>query len=131
VILLEGMNQENLKILPRTENVAAQYNAASVVVNLTDKRLAIETFGLTALEAMSDGLPSVVPTEGGIAEVVEEGRTGFKIDVTDLDIIAERIDRMLTDRELYDSLAHNALKRSQEYDVGRMVDGIFDVLKKD
>ena len=35
----------------------------------------IETFGLTALEAMAFGLPVIVPTVGGIAEMVEELKT--------------------------------------------------------
>jgi glycosyltransferase involved in cell wall biosynthesis len=34
---------------------------------LTNPKLAIETFGLTALESMSAGLPVIVPAQGGIA----------------------------------------------------------------
>ncbi len=60
----------NLRIYARQEDVTSFYNDASVVVNLTDPRQAIETFGLTPLEAMSAGLPVIVPTVGGIAELV-------------------------------------------------------------
>jgi len=60
----------NLTIYPRQEDVTFFYNAASIVLNLTDGRQAIETFGLTPLEAMTDGLPVIVPTVGGIAELV-------------------------------------------------------------
>ncbi len=60
----------NLRIYARQEDVTSFYNDASIVVNLTDSRQAIETFGLTPLEAMSDGLPVIVPTVGGIAELV-------------------------------------------------------------
>lgn len=60
----------NLRIYARQEDVTSFYNDASIVVNLTDPRQAIETFGLTPLEAMSDGLPVIVPTVGGIAELV-------------------------------------------------------------
>lgn len=62
----------NLFIYARQKDVTTFYNNASIVVNLTDPRQAIETFGLTPLEAMSDGLPVIVPTVGGIAELVTD-----------------------------------------------------------
>lgn len=74
---------ENLTVYSRQQNVAPFYNRASIVLNLTDKHYAIETFGLTALEAMSAGLPVIVPTVGGIAEMVQDGENGYKIDVQD------------------------------------------------
>lgn len=45
------MTSDNIHIISRLEDVAALYNAASIVVNLSDKKRFIETFGLTALEA--------------------------------------------------------------------------------
>ena len=92
---------ENLKVYARQEDVVPFYREASVVLNLTDKTQAIETFGLTALEARAFGLPVIVPTVGGIAEMVEDGVNGWKIDVQDLDVIAMRIEEMLSDREVY------------------------------
>jgi len=120
----------NLEIHSRTDDVAAYYNAASVVVNLSDKRKFIETFGMAALEALSDGLPAIVPTEGGIAEVVEEGKTGYKIDVAELDRIESCIERVLTDKDLYRKLSVNALRQSKKYDRDTMVDSIMDILTK-
>ena len=61
------MNTDNLQILSRQEDVTSFYNKATIVLNLSDKHRFVETFGLTALEAMSAGLPVIVPTEGGIA----------------------------------------------------------------
>lgn len=119
---------ENLDIYPRTDEVEAYYNTTSVVVNLSDKRQFIETFGMTALEAMTDGLPAIVPTEGGIAEVIEDGKNGYKIDVSEPDRIEDCIDRMLTDRSLYIRLSANALIQSQKYDMNTMVDSIMNLL---
>ena len=95
---------ENLKVYARQEDVVPFYREASVVLNLTDKTQAIETFGLTALEARAFGLPVIVPTVGGIAEMVEDGVNGWKIDVQELDVIAMRIEEMLSDREVYGRL---------------------------
>jgi len=119
---------KNLDIHPRTDEVATYYNAASVVVNLSDKRQFIETFGMTALEAMTNGLPTVVPTEGGIAEVIANGKNGYKIDVSELDKIERCIDHMLTDKSLYERLSANALTLSKKYDMDAMVDSIIGLL---
>ncbi len=119
---------KNLDIHPRTDEVATYYNAASVVVNLSDKRQFIETFGMTALEAMTDGLPTVVPTEGGIAEAVEDGKNGYKIDVSELGKIEQCIDRMLTDKKHYDRLSANALVQSKKYEMDAMIDSIIKLL---
>lgn len=91
------------------------YNAASIVINLTNPQLAVETFGLTTLEAMSAALPVIVPTVGGIAEMVEDDINGYKTDVRVLDVIQEQIKNMLNDKYLYLSLAKAALKSSEKY----------------
>ncbi len=112
---------DNLLIHSRKDDVSPFYDTSSLVLNLSDKELFIETFGLTALEAMAAGLPVIVPTVGGIAEMVDDGVNGYKIDVQDLDKIAERISTMLSDESLYLALANNALARSREYDVEEMI----------
>ena len=114
---------KNLTIYPRQSDVAPFYNRASLVLNLTNKKQAVETFGLTTLEAMSAGLP-VVPTEGGIAEMVEDGVNGYKIDVQNLNSIAECIDQMLSNQELYTKLSDNALRYAEKYNADAMIDGI-------
>lgn len=121
----------NLKVYPRQSDVSAFYNAASLLINLTNPKEAIETFGLTALEAMSAGLPVIVPTIGGIAEMVEDGVNGYKIDVQDLNRIKDVIVRILTDSELYMHLSANALATSRNYDDKRMAGEIESVLSDD
>lgn len=114
----------NIQVVPRQEDVSRFYNAASVVVNLSDKTRFIETFGLTALEAMAAGLPVIVPTVGGIAEMVEEGANGFKTDVSDLSAISAHIKALLSDEGLYRRLSENALASSKHYDASAMLERI-------
>ncbi len=113
---------KNLAVHPQQKDVVSFYNRASLVLNLSNKNLFVETFGLTALEAMAAGLPVIVPTVGGIAEMVEDGVNGYKIDVQDISGVAESIENILTDRELYLSLAGNALKRSEEFCRSQMME---------
>lgn len=126
-----GMTQpENLSVYPRQNNVALFYNRASVVLNLTNKEMAIETFGLTALEAMSAGLPVIVPTVGGIAEMVEDGVNGYRIDVRDLDRIEAQIEALFSDWTLYERLAHGALDRATLYREREMVNRIVEIFDR-
>lgn len=121
---------KNLTLYARQNDVSCFYNQSSLVLNLSDKNKFIETFGLTALEAMRAGLPVIVPTVGGIAELVEDGVNGYKIDVQELEKVATAIRRILADKELYRSLADNALKFSLMYDEERMVKRIKKELDK-
>lgn len=115
---------KNLLIYPQQNDVAPFYNRASLVLNLSNKEKVVETFGLTALEAMSVGLPVIVPTEGGIAEMVENGVNGYKIDVTQLAKIEQTIESILEDKNLYIRLSNNALACSKHYDIDLMISNI-------
>ena len=105
------------------------HHSISLVLNLSDKNKVLETFGLTALEAMSAGLPVIVPTEGGIAELVDDGVNGYKIDVQDLDLIEEKIKDILTDGNLYKKLSKGALKTASKYSEEAMIKGIIEIFK--
>lgn len=118
----------NMTLMARVDDVAYLYNDASIVVNLSHKDLFIETFGLTAVEAMSAGLPVIVPTEGGIAELVEDGWNGYKIDVDEIDKIKQHIDMMLSDKLLYKTLSSNALEYAKNFDGKTMVDTVVRLL---
>lgn len=119
---------ENLTVYPKQDNVAPFYNRASVVLNLSDKNLFIETFGLTVLEAMTAGLPVIVPSVGGIAELVEDGVNGYRIDVQELGKIEYAIQNMLTHKDLYLKLSESAWLCSQKYSEQAMIESIKNIM---
>lgn len=88
---------------------------------MTNPRQAVEAFGLTALEAVSAGLLVIVPTKGGIAEVVEDGKNRYKIDVLELDAVGRHICVLLDNKELYIRLANNALLFSADFGSEKVV----------
>ncbi|MBO5864536.1 MAG: glycosyltransferase family 4 protein [Bacteroidaceae bacterium] len=118
----------NLTIYPRQEDVTPFYNRASLVLNLSNKKQFIETFGLTALEAMTAGLPVIVPTVGGIAEMVTDGENGFKIDSQDCEEVKKCIENILRNKDVFVNLSNNALAKSRLYDAKHMVDNIANIL---
>ena len=119
---------DNLTIHPRQDDVTPFYNRASLVLNLSNRKLFVETFGLTALEAMSAGLPVIVPTVGGIAEMVTDGENGYRIDSQDCEKVKKCIENILRNKDVFVNLSRNALAKSRMYDAVRMVDNIAVVL---
>lgn len=121
---------DNLQIISRRNDVTPFYNEASIVLNLSDKQRFVETFGLTALEAMSAGLPVIVPTEGGIAEIVEDGANGYKIDVQDLDRIDCMIEEIFQDKDHYIRMANEANQVSLGFKESVMIEKILTILNR-
>ena len=60
-----------------------------------------EGFPRSIVEAMRSGLPVIATDVGGCGESVREGETGFLIPENDDKILAERIQQMLDNRELF------------------------------
>ena len=59
-----------------------------------------DAFGLVNLEAMRAGLPIVTSDEGSIPEVVIDGVNGFIIDPKDIDMLTDRVLKLIIDPKL-------------------------------
>lgn len=124
------MEKGNIRILSRQTDVSKFYNEASVVLNLSDKYQFVETFGLTALEAMSAGLPVIVPTAGGISEMVEDGVNGYKVDVQELERIICLISEMFNDKDHYMHMANESYRVSLDFKDDAMIERIVTILNE-
>lgn len=118
----------NLTVFPRQTDIVEFYRRASVVLNLSNPGMFVETFGMTVAEAMTAGLPVIVPTVGGVADLVADGVNGYKIDVSEIERITNKIDEILTDRELYVALSGEALRRSRQYSEQSMIESIKKII---
>ncbi len=108
-----------LGLLPREELLGA-YNAASVVVHAC----AVETFGLSVLEAMACGAPVVGVRSGGVREVIgETGEAGLLVDLDDAGVMAQAMCQILDDPALAAKLRTGARARAvAEFSLERMAD---------
>lgn len=59
-----------------------------------------ECFPLVLLEAMQQGLPCISTNEGGIASIIDDGKTGFWVEKQNPVLLADKIEVLLKDREL-------------------------------
>ena len=72
-----------------------------------------EGFGLPALEAMSAGVPVIVSSRGSLPEVV--GGAGAQIDPSDVEALADAIERAVCDREWAMRAARAGLERARTF----------------
>lgn len=72
---------------------------------LRDARAALsfshsESFSLACQEASAHGIPVIATRSGGPEEIVEDGVSGYLVNVGDVDAMAQRMDELLSDPEL-------------------------------
>lgn len=106
---------DNLRFWPSQTNVHPFYARAHLVLNLSLPDQWIETFGLTALEAMAYGLPAIVPPVGGIAELVVDGESGYHCDSYDVSLLADLVEELRTNSKAYQTMATAAESRGRKY----------------
>jgi D-inositol-3-phosphate glycosyltransferase len=85
-----------------------------------------ESFGLVALEAMATGTPVVASGVGGLAHLVEDGRTGFHVPPRDPAALAERMGALLADADLRRQLGAAGRRRAHQYDWAHIVDRMME-----
>jgi len=78
----------------------------------------LDVWGLVVNEAMACGLP-VVTTPGSVAglELIEDGVGGYIVPVGDADMLAEKLDAVLSDNALRDRMGRFNLERIRGYTV--------------
>ncbi|HPL01579.1 MAG TPA: N-acetyl-alpha-D-glucosaminyl L-malate synthase BshA [bacterium] len=73
-----------------------------------------ENFSLSALEAMSCGVPVIATQVGGMAEMIDNGKDGYLFDVGDIDGMAEAGIKLLDDKDSYKKISAAAQKKAKE-----------------
>lgn len=80
-----------------------------------------ESFGLAALEAMACGVPAVTSDVGGLAQLVENGRGGYRVAPGDIDSMAARVLDIAADTDTLAFHRDEARKQAARFDAERIV----------
>jgi N-acetyl-alpha-D-glucosaminyl L-malate synthase BshA len=72
-----------------------------------------ESFGLSALEAMSCGLPVISTSVGGLPELIRHNETGFIAEIGDISRMAKYAIDLLTNEKKYDLFSNNSRHRAE------------------
>lgn len=102
---------ENVEFIGETKDVEKYYLNSELLV-LTSK---YEGFGLVAIEALSYGLPVISFATEGPSEILADGDCGYLVRKYDVADFADKIDILLTNRELREKMSKNAFVRSKDF----------------
>lgn len=105
--------QDRVRFLGRLDRVEEITSLADVFLLPSE----LESFGLSALEAMANEVPVVGSDAGGLPEVVKHAETGFLLPVGDVEGMAARSIEILKDDE-----HHRALGRAGRCRVAALFD---------
>jgi glycosyltransferase involved in cell wall biosynthesis len=126
----ETKHGDNLKIFSNQTDLHPFFQKSDLLLNLSNPDLWIETFGLTILEAMEYGIPSIVPFIGGPTELIIDGYNGFQVDPRDVNSVKNKIEILMSNRELYNTFSINALEYKANFDNNKLLNEIEDYLPR-
>lgn len=90
-----------------------------------------ESFGVSVLEAMSCATPVIVTEVGGLAEIVENNKTGMYVRSNDVNDLANKMEYLLMNESVRNSLGANArLLVMEKYSWKRSVEIMEEVYSK-
>jgi glycosyltransferase involved in cell wall biosynthesis len=92
-----------------------------------------ESFGLVALEAMASKVPVISSNSGGLPEVNIDGKTGFLLEVKDVNAMARKAIYLLKNQELLEDFKQNAYRHAMEFDLPNILplyEKIYEELSK-
>lgn len=105
----KGLTQDAI-FLGKQSQVQKLLNCADVMLLPSE----LESFGLAALEAMACGVPAVVSKVGGLPEVIRDGIEGYLVEIGDVDTMAERSLRILTEPGRQAQMGKAARRRASD-----------------
>ena len=123
---LEKRGTVTIRHVPYESNssmLAKYYQSADIFLHAAHA----DNFPNTILESLASGVPVITTAVGGIPEQVQDGSTGFLVPSHDYKAMAEKINVLLSNRDLRLRMAGNARKRAEKYyDLEVQVDKYLD-----
>jgi N-acetyl-alpha-D-glucosaminyl L-malate synthase BshA len=118
--------QESVKFMGKQDCIAELLSISDLFLMPSQS----ESFGLSALEAMSCGVPVISSSIGGLPELNIHGETGYIAEFGDVERMAKYSIDLLTNRKKYDMFATSARRRAEEFDKDRIIPQYENFYKK-
>jgi glycosyltransferase involved in cell wall biosynthesis len=119
-ILLAGLPEQSYISIPFENDLFALYQLFDVYVHAPIDPT-IEAFGQTYVEALAAGIPSVFSLSGAAPEFIEHEKNALVVDFEDKEQIYESIGRLLTDKDLSESLIKNGRQDIKRFKLRHMI----------
>jgi len=99
---------KRLIVIPRVLDIENYIQAADAGLYASEK----ESFGMGVLETMSYGKPVIATRVGGVAEIVEQGQSGFLCRKGDVASLAAAVRKLAADHLLAEHMGAQARRRA-------------------
>ena len=86
-----------------------------------------EGFGITALEAMTTGVPVVASNRGALPEVV--GDAGILVDPENVSDLSNALERVLSDVGMRRSMSERGLQQAQQFSWSDSAERLYDAYR--
>lgn len=129
----KGLEEENLKLLAKSLNVAEQIHFLGFRSDIKELLSASDVFLFTTkqeglprsmMEAMASGLPCVASRIRGNTDLLEGTYGGFLCDTMDIHAYAEKINLLARDAAMRETMGRNNLLTIQKFSTGTAIDEI-------
>lgn len=113
------------------QELKAIYASADIFVSpsITLKDGAQEGVPTTIMEAMASGLVVVASNSGGIPQLVKDDMNGFLCEEKNVGQLADRINLLLDDKDVYKRLREDSMERIKEFDYRALAKKYMEILK--
>ncbi|WP_415324819.1 glycosyltransferase family 4 protein [Clostridium perfringens] len=119
-------DREWIEILGSVKNMYELRN--TIDIELVCSRC--EAFGRVTLEAMLHSIPVVASNIGGTSELIIEGKTGLLYNKGNVEELSNKIESLIKDKKLYDSIINNALEVAKTFKIEKTVDEVEKILNQ-
>lgn len=119
--------EKHVLFLGKQKNISELLSIADIKLLLSEQ----ESFGLVLLEAMSCKVACIGTNIGGVPEVIEQGETGYVVNLGDYKQAAKYAIDLLTDDKLYKKITDNASNRAiSEFHSDKIVEDYLNLYEK-
>lgn len=108
---------DKVKFLGKTQEVAEILCFSDLMILPSQT----ESFGLAALEAMISSTPVISTNSGGLPELNVHGKTGFLVEIGDIDAISKYSVKILSDKKALIKMKKEAYLHSIKYDINLVI----------
>lgn len=116
--------QQHVTITGFVEDVVPAYKALTVAVLPSS---AGEGSPAAIKEAIACGIPVVAIDEPNVREILDHGEDGILVPPKNDEAMAQMLDMLLNDAELYGKITNNARAKLVQFDIRKMIDGTEEV----
>lgn len=116
----------NIELVGFSDDVNKYYQKSKLLISTSRW----EGFGLTIVEAMQFGVPTIAFDNEGPSEIIKNSKNGYLIPKYDVNLFAETIISCLDNEKKYEELSEKAIESSKEYSIELITNRFINLIER-